>query len=389
MTMTLRTTSNVRLGLRGLIPAIVILTACSAQQGARTIDATVGGGAGLTLYLDKFAGNKPVHIDSVKLDANGKGELHPPILPLDFYALSLSLNDRTVVILDSTESVKVEGTAGKLGEPLSVTGSAHSDLMYGFFKEMKAFDDEKQELVKRINADRGDTGAIDRINKLNDEFYLRCRNFVSEHKSSPAALAAVSRLNIQNELPLFQQVRDALKITIPKSEYYIGFRDQVGRMEQQAQAMKAQEEQMARLDNLIPVGSEAPDFSQPTPEGKTLSLSSLRGKVVLVDFWASWCKPCRMEMPNVKRVYDQYKSKGFEIIGVSLDRDKGAWTGAIAQDGLPWKHVSDLGFWNNAAAQQYGVSSIPYTVLVNKDGKVLGKNLRGPALEEKLAEVFK
>ena len=146
---------------------------------------------------------------------------------------------------------------------------------------------------------------------------------------------------------------------------------------------------MARLDNLIPIGSEAPDFSQPTPEGKTLSLSSLRGKVVLIDFWASWCKPCRMENPNVKRVYEQYKSKGFEIIGVSLDREKGAWTGAIAQDGLPWKHVSDLGFWNNAAAQQYGVSSIPYTVLVDKDGKVLGKSLRGPALEEKLAEVFK
>ena len=374
---------------RILLPALLLFTACGAQQSARTINATVGGGAGLTLYLDKFAGNKPVHIDSVKLDANGKGEFHPPIMPLDFYALSLSPNDMAVVILDSTESVAVEGTAGKLGEPLSVTGSAHSDIMYGFFKEARTFDEEKQELVKRINADRGDSGAIARINKLNDEFYMRCRTFVSEHKSSPAALAAVSRLNIQNELPLFQQVRDELMTTIPKSEYYIGFRDQVARMEQQATAMKTQEEQMARLDNLIPIGSEAPDFSQPTPEGRALSLSSLRGKVVLIDFWASWCKPCRMEMPNVKRVYEQYKSKGFEIIGVSLDRDKGAWTGAIEQDGLPWKHVSDLAFWNNAAAQQYGVSSIPYTVLVDKEGRVLGKNLRGPALEEKLAEVFK
>jgi len=377
------------MSFRTIIPVLLLFTACGAQQGTRTINATVGGGAGLTLYLDKFAGNKPVHIDSVKLDANGRGTMNPEVMPLDFYALSLSPNDMTVVILDSAESVTVQATAGNLGEPVSVTGSAHSELMYGFFKEMKAFDDEKQELVKRINADRSDSGAIDRITKLNDDFYARCRMFVNEHKNSPAALAAVSRLNIQNELPLFQEVRDALKTTIPKSEYYIGFRDQVGRMEQQAVAMKAQEEQMARLDNLIPIGSEAPDFSQPTPEGKTLSLSSLRGKVVLIDFWASWCKPCRMENPNVKRVYEQYKSKGFEIIGVSLDREKGAWTGAIAQDGLPWKHVSDLGFWNNAAAQQYGVSSIPYTVLVDREGKVLGKNLRGPALEEKLAEVFK
>ena len=387
--MTFRTTPSLRFGVRGLIPALLIFSACGAQQGGRTITAAIGGGAGQMLYLERFHGNKPEHVDSVKLDANGKGELHPPVMPLDFYALSLSPNDMTVVILDSTESVSVEATAGKLGEPASVTGSAHSDLMYDFFKRIKSFDTEKQELVKRINADGGDTGAIERINKLNEDFYNRCRMFVNDHKGSPAVLAAVSRLNIQNELPLFQQVRDALKTTIPNSEYYIGFRDQVGRIEKQAAAMKAQEEQMARLDNLIPIGSDAPDFTQATPEGGSITLSGLRGKVVLIDFWASWCKPCRMENPNVKRVYEQYKGKGFEILGVSLDRDKASWTGAIAQDGLPWKHVSDLAFWNNAAAQQYGVSSIPYTVLVGKDGKVLGKNLRGPALEEKLAEVFK
>ncbi|MBL0043972.1 MAG: TlpA family protein disulfide reductase [Flavobacteriales bacterium] len=287
------------------------------------------------------------------------------------------------------ESVTVEATMGKLSDPAKVEGSTHSDLLYGFFKESKKFAEQKQELVTRINADRSVTDAIDRINKLNGDFYERCKMFVNEHKTSPAVLAAVSRLNIQNELPLFQQVRDALKTSIPKSEYYTGFRDQVGRMEQQATQMKAQEEQMARLDNLIPLGSEAPDFAQPAPDGKTISLSSLRGKVVLIDFWASWCKPCRMENPNVKRVYDQYKGKGFEIIGVSLDRDKGALD---RSDRTGWPAVDACercGFWNNAAAQQYGVSSIPYTVLVGKDGKVLGKNLRGPALEEKLAEVFK
>src|SRR5690606_5682950 len=135
------------------------------------------------------------------------------------------------------------------------------------------FDMEKQELMKRVNADRSDTDAIERINKLNEAFYARCKAFSLEHKASPVALAAVSRLNIQNDMPVFQEVRDALAGTIPNSEYFIGFRDQVARMEQQLAAMKAQEEQMARLDNLIPVGSEAPDFTQPTPDGKQLSLS--------------------------------------------------------------------------------------------------------------------
>ena len=139
----------------------------------------------------------------------------------------------------------------------------------------------------------------------------------------------------------------------------------------------------------VAVGQVAPEIAMKSPTGDTLKLSQLRGKVVLIDFWASWCRPCRMENPNVKKVYDRFHNKGFEILGVSLDKDKSAWTGAIKQDGLPWKHVSDLAFWNNAVAQQYGVSSIPYTVLVDRDGKVLAKNLRGPALEAKLAEIFK
>ena len=372
------------------LPFLLLIAACANKGGGdRTLSVHIGGGAGRTCYFEKFANNKPTPVDSIVLDADGKGTFTLGIMPLDFYGVAITQQDMAVIVLDSTESAELEATAGDLQGTAKVSGSAHSKLLYDFFAESKRFDMEKQELMKRVNADRSDTDAIERINKLNEAFYARCKAFSLEHKASPVALAAVSRLNIQNDMPVFQEVRDALAGTIPNSEYFIGFRDQVVRMEQQLAAMKAQEEQMARLDNLIPVGSEAPDFTQPTPDGKQLSLSSLRGKVVLIDFWASWCKPCRMENPNVKRVYDQYKGKGFEILGVSLDREKGAWTQAIAQDGLPWKHVSDLAFWNNAAAQQYGVSSIPYTVLVDKDGKVLGKNLRGPALEEKLAEVFK
>lgn len=365
-----------------------LLATCAAKDPRRNISVHIGGGAGKMLYFDRFAGNKPTHVDSLRLDADGKGVFHVGPMPLDFYALSLSPNDMLVVILDSTESVSAEGTAGNLQETAKVTGSANSDLLYGFFAEARKFDDEKKDLVKRVNADRADTDAIERINKVNSDFYARCKMFATDHPGSPAVLAAMGRLSIQSELPLFLRVRDSLRTSIPNSEYFIGFRDQVDRMQQQAAANKAQEEQMARMDNLIPVGSEAPDFTLPTPEGENVSLKSLRGQVVLIDFWASWCGPCRMEMPNVKRVYEQFHPKGFEILGVSLDSKKEAWLGAIQQDGLSWKHVGDLGGWNNAAAQQYGVNSIPYTVLVGRDGKVIAKNLRGEALQQKLAEVF-
>lgn len=137
------------------------------------------------------------------------------------------------------------------------------------------------------------------------------------------------------------------------------------------------------------IGGTAPDFTQKTPEGTDLKLSDLRGKVVMIDFWASWCGPCRRENPNVVRLYNQYKSKGFEILGVSLDNTKDRWLQAIQQDGLTWKHVSDLKYWQNEAAQIYGVRAIPQTVLLDAEGKIIARNLRGPALEEKLAELFK
>lgn len=139
----------------------------------------------------------------------------------------------------------------------------------------------------------------------------------------------------------------------------------------------------------LSVGSIAPDFELPTPDGKKIKLSSLRGKYVMVDFWASWCGPCRAENPNVVRMYNQYKGKGFEILGVSLDKDKDKWVGAIAKDQLSWLHVSDLKFWDSKAAKLYGIKGIPFTVLLDKKGKIIAKNLRGAELEKKLKEVLK
>lgn len=136
------------------------------------------------------------------------------------------------------------------------------------------------------------------------------------------------------------------------------------------------------------IGGTPPDFTQKTPEGEDLSLKDLRGKVVLVDFWASWCGPCRKENPNVVKMYDKYKDKGFEILGVSLDSNKDRWVKAIAKDGLTWPHISDLKGWKNEAAKTYAITSIPQTILLDEEGKILAKNLRGPTLEAKLAEIF-
>ena len=151
-----------------------------------------------------------------------------------------------------------------------------------------------------------------------------------------------------------------------------------------AASMYAQIEQVKALMK----GGTAPDFSQNNPDGEALSLSDFKGKIVLLDFWASWCGPCRRENPNVVKVYEKYKDKGFEILGISLDRGREKWLQAIEADGLTWPQVSDLKGWQNEVALLYGVRSIPHTVLIGKDGEVIANKLRGPALEAKLAEIL-
>lgn len=183
-----------------------------------------------------------------------------------------------------------------------------------------------------------------------------------------AIVSALSGKKHPNLVPFGEQFVKKYKVTAPSAAQSI--------------------ERMIAGEKAFMVGAEAPDFTQETPEGEALSLSDLKGKVVLVDFWASWCGPCRRENPNVVKMYDRYKDEGFEILGVSLDKQKARWVQAIEKDKLTWKHVSDLKGWQNEVAQLYGVRSIPSTILLDAEGKVIAKNLRGPQLEAKLREVF-
>ena len=184
-----------------------------------------------------------------------------------------------------------------------------------------------------------------------------------------AFLVTFFEQDFENHAALYTDIRDALVQKYPNNPYVKHLSD--------------------KLKGVLLPGMDAPEISMKDTEGNIRRLSDLRGKVVLIDFWASWCGPCRRENPNVVKLYKKYHDKGFEIYSVSLDKEKSAWLKAIKDDGLVWSnHVSDLNGWTSSGGKTYGIMSVPSTVLVDKDGKIIARNLRGPELERKLAEIF-
>jgi peroxiredoxin len=207
------------------------------------------------------------------------------------------------------------------------------------------------------------------------------RKTVRNHKSDPIGLMALEHLDLSADRALAQQVIDSTRTLMGHSKAHANLSQRVSK--------QPKPRQTARRNDLIKPGMAMPDIALNDPSGMERSLSDLRGKVVLVDFWASWCGPCRRENPNVVRAWQAYKDKGFEVFSVSLDKDVSKWQRAIDQDGLIWSnHISDLRGWNSVVTGLYGISSIPHAILIDKEGTVVATHLRGSQLEAELEQLL-
>ena len=351
--------------------AALMMVACQ-NKNAYTISGTFdAAGEGDSISLQLVEGRKLVDLQKVPV-VNGKFEFKGVADSVQIAAITLG--DAFCQFFLEPGQIKVDL---KLGQMVFALGTPNNNAYESFMSDMKALEDEYSEIARSAqnpeltDAQREEIKA--QMGSFEEKFYQAIKNSISDNTTNDFGLYNLCNYYSMYEPQELAGLLDRFMVTFPTN---------------------ARLQQIKQRNDLVletAAGKQFKDFEMADTEGNMHKLSEYvaANKVTLVDFWASWCSPCRAEMPAVKAAYEAYKDKGFGIVGVSLDNNKEAWTAAIKNLGADWAHISDLKGWNCEGAKLYGVNSIPATVLVAQDGTILARNLRGDAIREKLAEILK
>jgi thiol-disulfide isomerase/thioredoxin len=354
--------------------------------------------AGEYIFLDELKSNELKTVDSVEVSDKGTFSFKREVKFPSFYLLKINDNNFLTMLVEPGEKLVLDAKHDSLNYPISVSGSKGTQLMTEYNSNLRRTINKLSGLNNIYTQNAGSPqlpAIIESLDSMAQSYLtdinIYTKNYIDNNLSSLVSLVALYQqvapsvyvLNPTKDVRYFIKVDSSMFSQYPEYEPVITLHQQVKEF---VAGMKGE----TVAEPVSGKGAEAPEITLPTPEGDTIKLSSTRGTVVLLDFWASWCVPCRKENPNLVKAYNLYHKKGFQIFQVSLDKTKDAWIKGIKDDQLDkWIHVSDIQYWNSVVVPLYKIESIPTNLLLDKDGRIIASNLRGEALQQKLAELFK
>jgi len=342
------------------------------------------------VYIEEtfIANGQTILKDSARISADGRFSISVNAAGESIYNLRLANEPAFATIINDAERINIEADFKKQYDFYDVSGSGASKGIKDYLAKINELQREKFNYYNQadsIRKNKGDSLVAENLESkqrnIAQNMKALTEQTVKQSNKAPLSLFILATYQGMANNPAFRMfgftAEELVGLLTEMTNKFPGNEDIVN--------IKSSIE--AQIKRSL-TGKQAPEISLPDTEGKEVSLSSFRGKYVLVDFWASWCGPCRRENPTVVEAYNRFRDKNFTVLGVSLDRQKEPWLKAIVDDQLNWTHISDLKFWQSEVVPVYGIQSIPFNVLVDPDGKIVAENLRGTALEQKLAEIL-
>ncbi|MFO7978435.1 MAG: TlpA disulfide reductase family protein [Bacteroidales bacterium] len=383
-----------------ILPLIFLATGCGSRSkessGTFTVSAELDNAQQVPILVEELTTQDKKPVDTLMTDDQGRFSFSHEIKQAGFYILRVDAYNFLTLVVEPGEEINITGDAANLSHTFQVEGSPGSEKLATLNRSLARGYQQVDSLtiVYQQNMSHPD---LEEFRQQLDVAYTHIfkeqqqyvKDFISENPHSLVSIIALYKyfgdrllLNEQDHFEYFEQLSQSLREAYPKNHHVMDLKRRVGeyrRNEKQRQVAEA---------SLAP-GNQAPEIVLPDPEGNMIALSSLRGKVVLIDFWAAWCPPCRKVNSRLIDIYAEYQDQGFEIYGISLDRTREQWIQGIAEDHVTWTQVSDLRFWSSPVVGLYNVEGIPYSVLVDQQGNIIAKGVGVDELEDILDDLLR